>query len=1073
MIVTEPNRTTESSQEGADDYGASSIQVLEGLEAVRKRPGMYIGSTGPRGLHHLVWEVVDNAVDEALVGHCDTISVTIRPDNSICVQDNGRGIPVDFMPQYQMPALEVVMTKLHAGGKFSKSSYKVSGGLHGVGISVVNALSSKLEVTVVRNGSAHSMAFSRGVKVNGITTSKPTFDKGTRVTFTPDPVVFEELVYDYDVLATRLRELAFLNSGLRIIILDERSGETDTFRYEGGIAQFVSYISEGKQPIHEPIAMSAEDEDVTVDVAVQYNLGFSETVFSFVNNINTIEGGTHLSGFRAALTRAINQYLTRYMPKEAKQNVLSGADVREGLAAIISVKVPEPQFEGQTKTKLGNSEVQGIVSSAVFSGLTTYFDEHPSEARAIVEKCLGSARARQAAQKARELVRRKSVLESSSLPGKLGDCSTRNRDKAELYIVEGDSAGGCFSGDTKVSLADGRELSFVELVREYEAGRQHHCYTISANGSIGIGRIAHPRITKRNAQVITLTLDNGRTITCTPDHRFMLRDGSYRRADELSSEDSLMPLYRQVSRKGRFITIDGYEMVFDPLSERWLFTHVLADEHNLETKRYTATSGSHRHHLDFNKRNNDPYNIVRLEADEHLAIHRAHAHRTLHTPEVLSRLATIRRTPSYRRKVSASLKRRSREFSLRAKAQWSDDAYKSFMKVAWKRYYDSNASYREAVKSRLHRAQESYWSDEKNRLAQSERVKRYFKYHPEARQRLRERAHEQWSDENLRKWRSQQTSEQWTDSFRDQRRSAYDRTYRSFSFDLLRTLYEITGSVDETTYERMRQRIGHPNILRYDTFVDRFYGSEQEMKSAVECYNHKVISVTAAGCADVYDLEVPGTHNFALSAGVFVHNSAKQARSRDFQAILPLRGKILNVEKSHLSKAIRNKEIQALITAIGTSIGDDFDLTKLRYGKIVIMTDADVDGAHIRTLLLTFFFRFMPELIENGKIYIAQPPLYKVSKGRSSSWLYSDAQLADFLEEHPGYQIQRYKGLGEMNPNQLWDTTMDPEVRKMLQVTVEDAIYADKLFTILMGSEVEPRRAFIEKHALEVENLDL
>ncbi|MFT4308856.1 MAG: ATP-binding protein, partial [Candidatus Woesearchaeota archaeon] len=437
--MTEPNRTTEPSE--PSEYGASSIQVLEGLEAVRKRPGMYIGSTGPRGLHHLVWEVVDNSVDEALVGHCDLIEVTIHEDNSISVQDNGRGIPVDFMPQYGMPALEVVMTKLHAGGKFSKSSYKVSGGLHGVGISVVNALTSKLEVTVVRNGSAHSMVFSRGIKVNGVTKSTPTFTRGTRVTFTPDSEVFDDLVYDYDVLATRLRELAFLNSGLRITIRDERSGEHDSFRYEGGIAQFVSYVSEGKQPIHEPIAVSAEDEDVAVDVAVQYNAGFTETVFSFVNNINTIEGGSHLSGFRSALTRAINQYLTRYMPKEAKQSALSGADVREGLAAIIAVKVPEPQFEGQTKTKLGNSEVQGIVNSAVFSGLTTYFEEHPSVARAIVEKCLGSARARQAAQKARELVRRKSVLESSSLPGKLADCSTRDRDRAELYIVEGDSAG--------------------------------------------------------------------------------------------------------------------------------------------------------------------------------------------------------------------------------------------------------------------------------------------------------------------------------------------------------------------------------------------------------------------------------------------------------------------------------------------------------------------------------------------------------------------------------------------------------------------------------------------------------
>lgn len=641
--MTEHTDPNEQSHAKSGDYGADAIQVLEGLEAVRKRPGMYIGSTGPRGLHHLVWEVVDNSVDEALAGFCDTITVRIHEDNSVTVQDNGRGIPVDHMPQYNMPALEVVLTKLHAGGKFSKSSYKVSGGLHGVGISVVNALSTDLFATVVRNGTAYTMRFSCGAKVQDIQTSAPEFEQGTRVTFTPDASIFNEVIYDYDVLATRLRELAFLNSGLAITIIDERTGQTDTFRYEGGISEFVKYISEGKQPLHEPIAISGEEDDVSVDVAIAYNLGFTETVFSFVNNINTIEGGSHLSGFRSALTRVINQYLTKYMPKEAKGAALSGSDVREGLAAIIAVKVPEPQFEGQTKTKLGNSEVQGIVASIVYAKLVDYFEEHPQEARSIIDKCLSSARARQAAQKARELVRRKSVLESSSLPGKLADCSTRQRERAELYIVEGDSAGG----------------------------------------------------------------------------------------------------------------------------------------------------------------------------------------------------------------------------------------------------------------------------------------------------------------------------------------------------------------------------------------------------------------------------------------------SAKQARSRDFQAILPLRGKILNVEKSHLSKAIKNREIQALITAIGTSISDDFDLEKLRYGKIVIMTDADVDGAHIRTLLLTFFFRFMPELVENGKIYIAQPPLYKVNKGKQSKWLFTDRDLQAHLREHEGWNIQRYKGLGEMNPNQLWETTMDPEVRKMLKVTVEDAIYADKLFTILMGTEVEPRRAFIEKHALEVENLDL
>ena len=630
-----------------DSYTADNIQVLEGLEAVRKRPGMYIGSTGERGLHHLVYEVVDNSVDEALAGFCTEIGVTVRKDNSITVTDNGRGIPTDTMKEYGISAMEVVMTKLHAGGKFSKSSYKVSGGLHGVGISVVNALSEGMVVRVFRKGKVYSQEFSRGKKLSEVKIEnyEDADRHGTEIHFKPDSDIFESVIYDASILANRLRELAFLNAGLKIIFTDERNGDTVEFQYDGGLKKFVEYINEGKQQLHEPIHILQEKEDVAVEIAIQYNQSFSESLFSFVNNINTIEGGSHLTGFRSALTRALNSYAQKYMQKEAKNISLSGNDVREGLAAIVSVKVQEPQFEGQTKTKLGNSEVKGIVDSIVFAALSAHFDENPSVARNILDKCFSSARAREAAQKARDLIRRKSVLESSALPGKLADCSTKDKSKAELFIVEGDSAGG----------------------------------------------------------------------------------------------------------------------------------------------------------------------------------------------------------------------------------------------------------------------------------------------------------------------------------------------------------------------------------------------------------------------------------------------SAKQARSREFQAILPLRGKILNVEKSQLNRAIKNKEIQALITAIGTSVNDDFDISRLRYGKIIIMTDADVDGAHIATLLLTFFFRYMRELIDDGRIYMAQPPLYKVQKGRKFTYLFSDEQLRKALEssEYSGAGVQRYKGLGEMNPQQLWETTMDPEVRKMVQVNVDDAIYADKLFTILMGSEVEPRRDFIEKHAAEVQDLDL
>jgi DNA gyrase subunit B len=876
---------SEDNNGSENGYDSSSIQVLEGLAAVRKRPGMYIGSTSSRGLHHLVYEVVDNSVDEALAGYCTTIKVHIHKDNSITVIDNGRGIPTDTMPEYGMSALQVVLTKLHAGGKFSKSSYKVSGGLHGVGVSVVNALSEAFIATVWRDGKEYVQEFARGDIIGDLQERDIEDEKsGTMIWFLPDKQIFTETEYDYDILSARLRELAFLNSGLRIVLFDERTERNEEYMYEGGIQKFVEYINEGKQPLHDVVRINAEQHDIIIDMAMQYNHSYTENLHSFVNNINTIEGGTHLTGFKSAITRALNNYLQRNMAKEAKNGQLTGNDVREGLTAVISIKIAEPQFEGQTKTKLGNSEVKGAVDSITFSKLVQIFDEQPQIARRIIEKCLQSARAREAAARARELVRRKSVLESSTLPGKLADCSTKDKMKAELYVVEGDSAGGCFSADTRIALLDGRNISFKQIIEEQSNGIRHYCYTIR-EGRIDIGEVMYPRITKSNAKVITIILDNGERIKCTPDHLFMIRDGTYKKAGELTKQDSLMPLYRQNSRIGKRITIEDYEMVYEPSEFRWIFTHMIVDDYNIRIGEYVMESGEHRHHKDFNKKNNNPDNITRLPKEQHLELHRVHAHRT--------------------------------------------------------RFFD---------------------------------------------------------------------------------------------------------------------------------------GSEDKMSMAVMHYNHKIASIINEGeVMDVYDIEVPGTHNFALASGVFVHNSAKQARDREFQAILPLRGKILNVEKSHISKAIKNKEIQSLITAIGTSVGEDFNIEKIRYGKIIIMTDADVDGAHIRTLLLTFFFRYMRELIEAGHIYIAQPPLYKVQKGRKAVYVHSDEELKKTLAL-PGMEgagIQRYKGLGEMNPQQLWETTMDPQDRSLLQVNVEDAMLADKLFTTLMGIEVEPRRAFIETHALEVQNLDL
>lgn len=629
-----------------DQYNESQIQVLEGLEAVRKRPGMYIGSTSIRGLHHLVYEVIDNSIDEAMAGFCDNIEITIRKDLSVKVEDNGRGIPVGIQEKTQKPAVEVALTMLHAGGKFGGGGYSVSGGLHGVGLSVVNALSEWLTVDVKRNGHIYTQRYERGITKTQLEIVGNTDETGTTIIFKPDSQIFEDINFQFNTLKNRIRELAFLNAGIKMILRDERHDEEREFHYEGGIISFVEYLNKNRATIHnKPIYISGMKGTTSLEVALQYNDSYIEGVYSFANNIDTQEGGTHLSGFRSAITRVINDYGRKYNFIKPNESNLSGDDTREGLTAIISIKLTNPQFEGQTKTKLGNSEVRGFVETTVAEGLSSFLEENPNVGRVIMEKALTASRAREAAKKARELTRRKSVLESTALPGKLADCTERDPKLSEIFIVEGDSAGG----------------------------------------------------------------------------------------------------------------------------------------------------------------------------------------------------------------------------------------------------------------------------------------------------------------------------------------------------------------------------------------------------------------------------------------------SAKQGRDRHFQAILPLRGKILNVEKARLDRILANEEIKAMITAFGTGIAEEFNIDKLRYYKIIIMTDADVDGSHIRTLLLTFFFRFMRPLIEKGHIYIAQPPLYMVKKNKNEHYCYSEEELNSLLDElgREGIEVQRYKGLGEMNAEQLADTTMEPHKRILLKVTMEDARLADEIFTILMGDKVEPRREFIEDNAKLVSNLDI
>ena len=1078
------------------NYSADQIQVLEGLEPVRKRPGMYIGSTGPRGLHHLVYEVVDNSVDEALAGHCQQIVVDLNADGSVTVSDDGRGIPVGLHPQTGKSALETVMTVLHAGGKFGGGGYKVSGGLHGVGISVVNALSEWVEAQVWRDQMLHRQRFERGIPVTGLEKAAGERGKtGTSISFLPDAEIFTvERQFDYKTLAGRFRELAYLNAGVEITFRDNRLAlleatepKVETYRYDGGIREYVGYMNRDKEPIHEAIIyVQGERKNVQVEVALQWcKDAYTDNLLGFANNIRTIDGGTHLEGLKAVLTRTMNSIARKRNKLKENDSNLGGEHVREGMTAVISVKVPDPEFEGQTKTKLGNTEVRGIVDSLVGEVLTEYLDFHPNVVDAILDKALQAFSAAEAARRARELVRRKSVLESSTLPGKLADCSSRDPSESEIFIVEGDSAGGCFAGDIQVALADGRALSFKEIEAEQAEGKEHFCYTIRHDGTVGLERIINPRITKTDAKVIRITLDNGEQITCTPDHRFMLRDGKYKSAVMLTPDDALMPLYQKISdRREPGITIEGYEMTWNPCSDSWLFTHLLGDWYNRWQGVYTEADGEHCHHIDFNKRNNNPTNLQRLSVEDHLVLHRQHLEHTLHRPDVIEKSRQVRQRNEYRAKMSDRMQEpQTRQIlSEQAKAQWQDEAYKAYMADKWRAFYESNETYRQQNREWLNQAQQVHWSNEAHRLEQADRVRSYFAEHPEVQQAFSDRAKQQWQDQNLLAWRREQTKQQWTPEFRTKRQEALRQTYYRKTLAALKQIELEQGELDLSAYRNHRIQTKDKSLLRFDTFCDRYFnGNENQAREAVAHYNHRVVAIEhLSEHVDVYDIEVPHTHNFALASGVFVHNSAKQGRDRRFQAILPLRGKILNIEKTDDAKIYKNNEIQSLITALGLGIkGEEFEAEQLRYHRIVIMTDADVDGAHIRTLLLTFFYRYQRELVDQGYVYIACPPLYKIERGRSHYYCYSDRELTNLIEhEFPAnanYTIQRFKGLGEMMPNQLWETTMDPETRTLKQIDIEDAAEADRIFTILMGDRVAPRREFIETHGprLNLTELDI
>ncbi len=1075
-------------------YTARQIQVLEGLEPVRKRPGMYIGSTDTRGLHECLREIVDNSVDESFAGVAKNVWVTVHKDDSATIRDDGRGIPVD-KHKSGVSALELTMTKLHAGGKFGGGAYKVSGGLHGVGASVVNALSSNFRVVVLRDGKAYYQEYSEGKPKKAVAEIKDeTFQgwfpkeweirtapdiTGTITTFTPDVKVFKKFVFDKNKIKALLRDRAYLVAGLSFHFQDERDGDEAHFYFEGGIKSLVQHSNRGKNPVSDVIYINGADEslNIEVEVALAYTDGYSENVKGYVNGINTVDGGTHVTGFRMALTRAIGDYAKKSgvlekLNGKGEKNGLSGEDLKEGLTAVVYVKMPSDhvQFESQTKAKLNNPEVQGLVMSVVKDQLTTYFEEHPTDAKAMLDKVILAARARLAARAAKEAVMRKGALDGASLPGSLADCQSKDPNVSELYIVEGDSAGGCFSGSTKVALADGRNITFKQLIKEHKQGIKNYCYTIKENNAVGIAAIKRPRVTRKNVEVIKIVLDNGERIICTPDHKFMLRNGEYKKAMDLTPSDSLMPFRRQLSRLGKRITIKDYELVYDNFLNRWIFTHILADKHNLENGVYEVEKGAHRHHIDFNKQNNNPNNLTRLTKEEHLKLHSKHAEKTILRPEIKEKIAKLHKTQRFREKIrkAMSTPKMRKLLSTRAKKQWTDEKYKEYMVQKFIEYYQNNPRYRKSNNERLNREQRLYWADPQNRLKQSQRVKAFFENNPDRKERLKQIALKQWSDASLREWRSRKTSHQWTGEFREKRKNTYNRTYLRKSLSVMRRVLLDFGNLDKNAYDNARLQRKDKTVLKYETICQRFFdGNEERMLEAVQNYNHKIQKIIRLNKKiNVYDLEVPVTHNFALSAGVFVHNSAKNGRDRKFQAILPLFGKVLNTERARIDQIIKSDKFKNLIVAIGGGVSDQFDIKRLRYHRIIIMADADVDGSHIKCLYLTFLYRHMPDVIKNGYVYIALPPLYKVEAGKAKKYFYTEEEKEQHLKSTGSkVRVQRYKGLGEMNAIELWETTMDPKTRMLKQVTVEDAEAADRTFEMLMGADVPPRKRFIQTHA--------
>ncbi|MDG4808969.1 ATP-binding protein [Micromonospora sp. WMMD1120] len=1113
-------------------YGADDLTHLEGLDAVRKRPGMYIGSTDSRGVGHLVNEILDNSTDEGVAGHASHVEVILHPDGSVQVDDDGRGIPTDVHAKSGISGVELVLTRLHAGGKFGGSGYKTSGGLHGVGASAVNALSRRFDVTVRRGGKVHAMSFRHGVpgifdgagpdapftagpglQVTGA--MKRGQRTGTSIRWWHDARYFETgAALDVDAVRMKLRNTAFLVPGVTYLLRD-LTGETpveERFHYPNGLSDMVEFLAPaGDRPVSGILLVNGEgtyrenaadangvmqsnvQRRAEVEVAFRWGTGYERTVECFTNTIRNAHGGTHRKGFERALVRTLADAVrnTRGLLK-AKEEPPTLDDVLEGMTAVVHVRIPEPQFTSQTKDELSTTGITKVIQGLVDAHVKAWLEDRrtKAEARTVLQKIVDAARVRLTQKQQKDAARRKTALEGASMPPKLVDCRATGVERSELFIVEGDSALGCFTGDTKVALASGQSRSFAELAADWQRGISHFGYTTNKAGRVVVAPLVEPRLTKSDAPLVRVTLDNGESVRCTPDHRFRLRDGSYRRADSLVEGDSLMPLYRRLSSKAEGHNLQGYERVWMNDRDEWVYTHYLADAWNLRHGKDSATNGNVRHHIDINKRNNDPRNLRRMTWPDHTALHAAMMGDHVHAGwrewfanggrEFRSAMLTSQwRDPDFREACLARL------FALN-----ESPAFRARFEKGFQEWYNALGTEEQgAYAERMRERQATYWAHPEHRAAAAERVRQYFA-DPSRRQQWRERSVQQWQDHDLRTWRSRKTVEQFADpAERDRQRNAvlaWHRDNPEFGdqhsrrqqnegrrLAALRRLAPLLAHPDEelsATYEAERVRTARTG-LRFARLLALYDGDYGRLRDAASLVNHQVVSVEVLDeTADVYDLTVDGYHNFALEAGVFVHNSARVARTSEYQALLPIRGKILNVQKANLQQVLDNAECAAIVQVLGAGSGRTFDLAALRYGRVLIMADADVDGAHIRTLLITLFARYMRPLIEAGRLYAAMPPLHKITtKGRNPQTVYTYTQVE--MEstvrslEKAGKQIvtpiPRFKGLGEMDADELWETTMNPATRAVRRITLDDVEAAERILELLMGEKVEPRRNWL------------